>query len=41
MSGYICPECGETLPADTPCPRGFEGDDLEPEDEDEIEWWEE
>lgn len=32
--GYICPECGEALPDDTPCPCGFEGDDEEFEDAD-------
>ena len=33
--GYICPECGEALPDDTPCPCGFEDDDTWDEDEEE------
>lgn len=28
--GYICPDCGEGLPADTPCPCTMAGGDLLP-----------
>src|SRR6266496_341513 len=26
MSGYLCPDCGEALPADTPCPCSMDDD---------------
>lgn len=32
--GWVCPNCGEALPEDTPCPCGFDGDDWLDECED-------